>query len=195
MRSSGKPSASSSSTIACLRSVALQRFKKSSRLAKCFLQRLFGEVAQGFGDELAVLIEIFHPFGDDGRGDPVHIDLLAHTAIGIRHDDVGRFVNDGFVIARFRRYGVIAVAVGRDIFGRQDGVAVTGFVYLHRFAVEIRVREMGGRAPKIHQGEVELAGVLMYARPAPDDLLELGHGADLAVEHDEPASLHIDAGR
>ena len=34
----------------------------------------------------------------------------------------------------------------------------------------------------------------MHTRPPPDDLLELGHGADLAVEHDEPAGLHIDTG-
>ena len=33
-------------------------------------------------------------------------------------------------------------------------------------------------APEIHQGEVELAGVLVHTGTAPDDLLELGHGAD-----------------
>ena len=35
----------------------------------------------------------------------------------------------------------------------------------------------------------------MDAGAAPDDLLELGHRADLAVEHDQPAGLRIDAGR
>ena len=53
---------------------------------------------------------------------------------------------------------------------------------------------MAGRAPKIHQREVELTGLLMHAGAAADDLLELGHGADRAVEHDEPAGLDIDAG-
>ena len=35
----------------------------------------------------------------------------------------------------------------------------------------------------------------MHAGAAPDDLLELGHGADGAVEHDEPTGLDVDAGR
>ena len=54
---------------------------------------------------------------------------------------------------------------------------------------------MAGGAAEVHQGEVELACVLMHAGAPPDDLLELGHGANGAVEHDEPAGLHIDAGR
>jgi hypothetical protein len=62
--SSGRPSASSSSTIAGLRSDSFQRFRKSSRLAKRFFSAfLFGEIAKGLGDELAVLVEIFHALG------------------------------------------------------------------------------------------------------------------------------------
>ena len=34
----------------------------------------------------------------------------------------------------------------------------------------------------------------MHACAAPDNLLELGHRADLAVEYDQPAGLHVDAG-
>ena len=37
-------------------------------------------------------------------------------------------------------------------------------------------------------------GVLVDAGAAADDLLELGHRADLAVEDDQPAGLGIDAG-
>ena len=54
---------------------------------------------------------------------------------------------------------------------------------------------MAGRAAEVDQREVELLGVLMDAGAAPDDLLELGHRADLAVEHDQAAGLRIDAGR
>ena len=54
---------------------------------------------------------------------------------------------------------------------------------------------MAGRAPEVDQGEVELLRVLVHAGAAPDDLLELGHRADLAIEHDQPAGLRIDAGR
>ena len=53
---------------------------------------------------------------------------------------------------------------------------------------------MAARAPEIHQGEIELLGVLMHPGAPPDDLLELGHGADCAVQHDEPAGLRVDAG-
>ncbi len=38
-------------------------------------------------------------------------------------------------------------------------------------------------------------GVLVHARAAADDLLELGHRADLAIERDQPAGLDVDAGR
>ena len=38
----------------------------------------------------------------------------------------------------------------------------------------IRIGEVIGRAAEIHQGEVELPGVLVHARPAPHDLLERG---------------------
>ena len=54
---------------------------------------------------------------------------------------------------------------------------------------------MAGRAAEVDQREVELLGVLVDAGAAPDDLLELGHRADRAVEHDQPAGLRIDAGR
>ena len=54
---------------------------------------------------------------------------------------------------------------------------------------------MVGRAPEIDQREIELLGVLVNAGAAPDDLLELGHRADGAVEHDQPAGLGIHAGR
>ena len=53
---------------------------------------------------------------------------------------------------------------------------------------------MAGRAAKVDQGEIEFLGVLMDAGAAPDDLLELGHRADCAIEHDQAAGLRIDAG-
>jgi hypothetical protein len=39
------------------------------------LQRLSGEVAQGLGDQLAVLVEVLDPLGDDRGIDPVDVDL------------------------------------------------------------------------------------------------------------------------
>ena len=51
------------------------------------------------------------------------------------------------------------------------------------------------RLPEVDEREVVLLGVLVDAGAAADDLLELGHRADLAVEHDQAAGLGIDAGR
>ena len=53
---------------------------------------------------------------------------------------------------------------------------------------------MAGGAAEVDEREVVLLRVLVDARAAPDDLLELGHGADFAVQHDQPAGLGIDAG-
>ena len=69
-----------------------------------------------------------------------------------------------------------------------------GFVDLHRIAVEIGVGKQRGGPLEVHDGEEELVVVLVDARAAADDLLELGHGVDAAVEHDEVAGLGIDAG-
>ena len=53
-------------------------------------QGLLGEVAQAFGDELAVFVEVFDALGDDGGADAVDVDLLALLrAIGW-DGDVGR---------------------------------------------------------------------------------------------------------
>ena len=58
--------------------LALGRFPALEEIieaGEALLQRLLGEVPQGFGDELAVLIEIFHALGDDGGPYPIDIDL------------------------------------------------------------------------------------------------------------------------
>ena len=69
-----------------------------------------------------------------------------------------------------------------------------GLVDLHGIAVEVRIGEERGRPLEIHDGEEELAVVLVDARAAADDLLELGHRGDAPVEHDQLAGLRIDAG-
>lgn len=86
------------------------------------------------------------------------------------------------------------LAGGRHVVGRHDRIALAGLVNLHRLAVEIRVGKMAGRAPEVDQREIELLGILVHAGAAPNDLLELAHRADLAVEHDQAAGLRIDAG-
>ena len=83
---------------------------------------------------------------------------------------------------------------GRHIVRRRNGIVFARFVDLHRFAVEVRVGEVVGGLAEVDEGEVVLLGVLVDARAAADDLLELGHRADFAVEHDQAAGLGIDAG-
>ena len=53
---------------------------------------------------------------------------------------------------------------------------------------------MVGGLAEVDQGEVVLLGVFVNAGAAADDLLEFGHGADFAVEDDQPAGLGVDAG-
>ena len=151
---------------------------------EALFQRSLGEVAQGLGDELAVLVQILDPIGDDRCADAVHVDFLPPAVLRGR-SGVGRVVDDGLILFRLRLFG---------IFGRGHGVVLAGLVYLHRLAVELRIREMAGCAAKVHQREIEFSGVLVDAGAASDNLLELGHGADLAVEDDEPAGLNVDAG-
>ena len=64
-----------------------------------------------------------------------------------------------------------------------------------RVAVEVRVGEQaGGRAGVVEDVEPELAVVVADAGAAADDLLELGHGADHAGQHDVLAGGGIHAG-
>ena len=53
---------------------------------------------------------------------------------------------------------------------------------------------MVGGLAEVDEREIVLLGVLVHAGAAADDLLELGHRADLAIEHDEAAGLGIDPG-
>ena len=85
-------------------------------------------------------------------------------------------------------------SVGRHVVRRRDGIVLARLVDLHRLAVEVGVGEVVGRLAEVDQGEVVLLGVLVDAGAAADDLLELGHRADFAVEHDQAAGLGIDAG-
>ena len=92
-----------------------------------------------------------------------------------------------------RRNRLVVIVGGRHVIGRDDRIILAGLVNLHRLAVEVGIGEVVGRAPEINQREIELLRVLVDAGAAPDDLLELGHRAHGAVEHDEPAGLGIHA--
>jgi hypothetical protein len=50
------------------------------------------------------------------------------------------------------------------------------------------------RAAKIDQGKIEFLGVLMNSGASPDDLLELSHRTNRAVEHDQAAGLSVHPG-
>jgi len=70
----------------------------------------------------------------------------------------------------------------------------TGFVNLHRCAVEVRIGEMVGGPAEVDDREIVLLGVFMHAGATADDLFKLGHGADFAIKDDESAGLGIDSG-
>ena len=96
------------------------------------------------------------------------------------------------------RYALsITSDISRVIRTNAEAVDETGAErsnYYKGDVIEVFVREMVGGPAEVHQREVELLRALMDARAAADDLLEFGHRADRAVEHDQPAGLRIDAG-
>ena len=162
-----------------------------------FAEMPFAEVAQAFGDEAAVFVEVFDALGEDGDFDAIDVDFAARAVRGV-DGDVGRFADeDGFVVAGGGGDVVVfAFAIGgaRGVIGRGDGVAFVGRVDLFGRAIEFGVGEVAGGATEVHDGEVELFGVFVDAGATADDLFELGHGADGTVEDDEAAGLGVDAG-
>src|SRR3546814_11410690 len=59
---------------------------------------------------------------------------------------------------------------------RHRWVVCTRFIDLDRVAVEVRICEQLCGSLEVHDGKILLAVLLIDARAAPDDLLELGHG-------------------
>ena len=118
---------------------------------EALLQCLAGEVAQGFGDQLAVLVEVFDALGDNGSVDAVHVHLVRAEGIRLRFRDV---MDDDVLVVGQRQFGL------DDILRRRDGIIVPGFVNLHRLAVKFRVGKVAGGAPEIHQSESRTCGCL-----------------------------------
>ena len=54
---------------------------------------------------------------------------------------------------------------------------------------------MVGGFAKVNQREVILRAVFVYSGTTPDNLLELGHAADLSLQHNQAAGLRIHPGR
>ena len=79
------------------------------------------------------------------------------------------------------------------VLGVGDVVVLAGFLHAHGIAIEILVGKERGDVSEIHDGEVVLPEILIDAGAAADDLLELGHGADVRVEDDELAGLGVHA--
>ena len=103
-------------------------------------QRPPREVTERLGDELALSVEVLHPFGDNGGLDAINIDLLPWP---------GRWwpgwipaINDDLALAG-------SVRTIRWRIGRKNGIVWSGLVDLLRLAVELRVREMTGGPPEV----------------------------------------------
>ena len=83
-----------------------------------------GVVAETFGDEFAVFVEVFDAFGDDGCRDAIDVDFAAFAVVG-RDFDVGGVLDgardvggrDGGRWGRVRRFG----RVRRRNQGQQNG--------------------------------------------------------------------------
>jgi len=145
-----------------------------------FADRLAGSVLERLGDELAVFVEILDALGGDADLDVVHV-VSRGAGTGRIHDDAaGRVFTD---------HGTRLVLIGRN-----HRFVVLWLADLDRGSVEALVCKKRSRPEEVHDGEEEFAVVLVDARSASDDLLELRYRADALIEHDEVASLRVHAG-
>src|SRR5439155_26232411 len=78
------------------------------------------------------------------------------------------------------------------LVGGPHRAVVVRLIDLNRLTIEVWISEVVRGATKVHEREVVLAGVLVHSRPTPEDLLELGHRANRAVEDDQATRLDID---
>jgi hypothetical protein len=91
-------------------------FQEVVEAGEALAQRALGEVAQGLGDELAVLVEVFHPLGDDRGADAVDIDLLLRPPDPRPRQSRGSI--DGLVLAGSGRR--VSSSPANRIVGRND---------------------------------------------------------------------------
>ncbi len=163
----------------------VQVSRKVSERTRCRVRA--SVVLERLGDELAVGAVVLDPLGDDvdrDVADDVFDAASARVCTGVFAIAA---VGSGFRAA-------VAFLAGNLINGRSDRIIGAGFIDLHWLAVEVRVGEKLGGLLEVHDGEVELAVVLVDPGAAADDLLELGHRLDALVQHDELAGLGIHAG-
>src|SRR5690606_6755378 len=130
-------------------------------------------VAQALRNELAVLVQVLNALGDhhhryapDVVPRPALPDAMFRIVsifLEIGPGLVGRHTLDGGIVRQPQlvRWGDRVVTL-RDVDG-------------HRIAVEVWIGEQLRRLLEVHDGERELAVVLVDARTPADDLLELGH--------------------
>jgi hypothetical protein len=157
-------------------------------------------IAQRFSNKFAVFIEVFDPLGEDAHRLALDVVLAAWLSGGVG----GQWVRKLRIlaIAQQRRFAhavllrpeVVVFRLGGVCFlRRQWWILLTRLINLHRLAIEVGIGKVVARLTEIHQGEVKFLAVGMHPRTAADDLLELGHRAHFAVQHNQPAGLGIDA--
>ena len=131
---------------------------------------LAGVVRERLGDELAVGVEVLDALGGDADFDVVDVVAPWRSRLVSAGANGWRRIDDGAASAA-RPHRV------RWIVRRDDGVVRAGLVDLDGIAVEVGVGEQLGGPLEVHDGEEELAVVLVDAGAAADDLLELGHAS------------------
>ena len=123
----------------------------------------------------------------------VVLDALRHDGDGDAADDVLADARLGLVVVC--ALGVRAVEVVEPLrWRRRDRLARLRLEDDLGLAVERRVGEELGGLLEVEDREPELAGLLVDARAAADDLLELDHRLDALVEDDDLAGLRVHAG-
>ena len=138
-------------------------------------------VAQAFGDEFALGVQVLHTLSCDGHFHrPAH-DILPRRVVSVV---AGKWPKR----TRLRRRGTVRRYRG------VDGTVAPRLVDLHRVAIELLVGEKLGRTLEVQDGEPTLAEIFTQTRAAADDLLEERHRLDVLVEDDQFAGLRVHAG-
>ena len=115
--------------------------------------------------------------------------LVIHHGIGLRHRVWPNGLHHDF-LARFAIDDGVGVCFLLAFHSGNVSV-FSHYFHPHRVAIEVWVSKQISYVAEIKDGEVEFVEILINARAASNNLLELRHALDVAVEHNHLAGLGI----
>lgn len=131
---------------------AVPLFEKRCEAGIAFPERLLGVVAQSFGHELTVFVQILDPFRNHADFLAVDVVLTRRRAAWLDGDARRGGIDDNLLIFAWFRWNLIfRVSRRKQIVRRRDRILFSRFVDLHRLPVEVWIGKMIGRLPKVDE--------------------------------------------